>query len=156
MSRANTGRCPDSQASSLGPLCSRIAFPRRRCTLHELAEFLVEARGILPERGVTDALVERGLGTRHRSGEILSETDTKDSVLNAVRHERRNRYRLEGLLVRGSGAPKPAADFRRHDHVERKYRLKFFGSRLFLEAAANEGLCRFDALRQVFGARSWG
>ena len=50
--------------------------------------------GILPERGVTDALVERGLGTRYRSGEILSETDTKDSVLIAVRHERRNRYRL--------------------------------------------------------------
>ena len=130
---------------------SRIAFPRRRCSVHELAEFLVEARGILPERGVTDALVERGLGTRYRSGEILSETDTKDSVLNAVRHQRRNRYRPEGLVVRGRGPPKPAADFRRYDHVERKYRLKFFRSWLFLEAAVNEGLCRFDALRQVFG-----
>ena len=151
MSRANTGPMPRLLSLFAGSLCSRIAFSRMRCTLHELAEFLVEARGILPERGVTNALVKRGLGTRHRSGEILSETDTKDSVLNAVRHERRNRYRLKGLLVRRGGTPKPAADFRRHDHVERKYRLKFFGSRLFLEAAANEGLCRFDALRQVFG-----
>ena len=100
----------DAQAPKLflGPLCLRIAFPRRRCTLHKLAEFLVEAGGILPERGVTDALVERGLGTRHRSGEILSETNTKDFVLNAVRHERRNRYRLEGLLIRGSRARKGA------------------------------------------------